>query len=157
MSDDPMPRFFGDGEPLTLEELIAGFDRSLANMPRADAWEPKVLGFTPDGGKIVSTLDWLRLRRDNIEGWEDATEITVAHETYRMAKAVADEQQSGLSDHVAKQKSDAEMRAAAIVAHVRVNPRGSLQKTPYIADVALACGVSTRTVRKALKRAAITF
>lgn len=157
MNKKAMSGWFDGREPMSPKELAAVLKQSLASRPSVDPWRPKVLGVAPDGGKIVSTLDWLRLRRDNTEGWEGEAAVTLANETYRMARTMADERQSGLRDHVANQKAKSKASYAAIVAHVRANPRGSLKRTIYIEDVATACGCKPRKVRYALSQAAIKF
>ncbi|WP_300516327.1 hypothetical protein [Aliiroseovarius sp.] len=138
-----------------LKKLAEDLQRSL-DTHRAEKWQPKVLGMTEDGEKLVSTLDWLRLRNENIEGWDGGEAVAIAHETYRAVQVFADEQRRGLIEHVESQKASGKSTAERIVEYVRANPRGVKPKTLYVEDVAGACGVSPRTVYNALKAAGMT-
>jgi hypothetical protein len=112
-TEDPMPPDDrpAAAAPMSREELAAALDRSLAAMP-PDPWKPKVLGVTADGAKLVSMLDWLRLRRDSIEGWEGAEEVTLAYQTYRAGKDVADEITAAMADQRSLSRKKGAARSA---------------------------------------------
>ncbi|MGM9400733.1 hypothetical protein ACS0VU_00045 [Aliiroseovarius sp. KMU-71] len=143
-------------EPRDHKKLTEDLQRSL-DRRRAEEWQPKVLGITEDGEKLVSLLDWLRLRSENIEVWDGGEAAALAHETYRAAQAVADELRSGLRQHVKNQKVSGKVTIEKIVEYVRTNPRGDQQKTLYVEGVAEACSISKRTVYYALKKSGIKF